>query len=738
LYNKTIDMGTYVEKVISTMKAYRAFLAGSYLEYGAVLIIFVLLAIIFTNFIAFNISSQLFVDGASDATAGFLWLNFADPGLNPVLSRTDLVNYPFGEQLGGATFITYAALWLPLRIFSFLFGPVAGLNIMMLWGFVSGAVGGYWLVKRLTGSIMIALFAGFAIAFVPYNIYKSSAHLAYIFSIVFIFILAAFAAVWARPTKKRAILLGASIALAFYTDGYYLLLATVMIAGLLMSGLLHGLLSRFKWQDYKSRIIALLMSFGCLIILMIPIIFTQVTHGSEIKETLSGARSNIEQEIIAYRSNVIDFIIPSSTNPFFVATGDADTIDNYKNRRSNSSESINYIGFVNTALLMAGLALLGLLLVMKRKSSLPLLRKSHLSNYLFFGCTIVVLVPLFLSFMFSPEVVVFGHTIHLPGRFLIDHDIALWRVMSRFFVPLHVIIVVFAAYSLWILVETSDFLRKRLSVRVAIIAILIIITSMEYSTAVYRPSFDFRSNVASGYHWLRDQKDIHAIAELPITDPLDYRSTQYITAQIVHGKKIINLRDPGVTRLTNTIGSIDNPETIDLAYKRGVQAIVTHGSECVSVAWGKLIHRSSESIAPARVMCIYKLEHSASGDGLFINFSTGFKYVVNSLRPNQSTAVLESRSATLRITDSSFQRYVSGRARITTEIADMHNDRVNGEWQLLQQGHIIAGGDIKNSTAQIDAIVDASQAIEVKTIPSRGSLLRPNDLSMIKTVVTAL
>lgn len=88
----------------------RRLLRGTVAEYIAVAILYVGITIVLTGFVLLRPNTQLFTGGSGDATAGFLWLNHTDPGLNPVLDRTDNVNYPEGEDLGGPTFITYSEI----------------------------------------------------------------------------------------------------------------------------------------------------------------------------------------------------------------------------------------------------------------------------------------------------------------------------------------------------------------------------------------------------------------------------------------------------------------------------------------------------------------------------------------------------------------------------------------------------------------------------------------------------
>lgn len=719
-----------------SLQKHRVFLNGSFLEYLAITLLLFVLACIYTNFVIFHISSQLFVDSPGDATAGFLWLNFADPGISPFLSKTTMVNFPVGEQLESPTFITYSALWLPVRFFAFIFGPIAGLNVMMFIGIVGGGLGAYWLVKRLTSAKLVSLFAGIAIAFVPYNLYNSSSHLAYIFSIVFIFMLAAFVALWLRPNWKRAVLFAATVALAFYTDGYYLLLASVMTVGLAIAGVVYAIIKGFRWREYKIRIQMALVALVSLVIFCIPIGFVQLTQGSNVQSTLNANRTDISNEIHAYQSKLMDFILPSPTNSLFEWTGQSKNLTTYKNLRSNPTESMTYVGFTIIVLAVIGLVILGVWLVLRKYSSLTKIPQSNFDKYLLVGCVVLITTPLFLSFMLSPSIAVHGHTIYLPGQFLINHNISLWRVLARFFIPLHAVLVIFAAFTLWVITRCAKTFHTRQYLRVGIVGVLILGMMVEYLTGIYRPSFDF-SKAPESYQWLAHQKNIKTIAEFPMVDPLDAHTTNYITYQVVDHKNLVNPREPSIDRLSNVLGSTNNPEAIDFAYGRGAQAIVTHDQSCqASFSWGVLIHKSKDK--PKGEVCIYRLNRPVSNDPLFAVYGDGFQYY-----PNQPTKTLElaafvKNDGVITITNGLFATPPKGRATLKAEIHDFHNNRVNGTWTVEQSGAVLTSGRVTNSKAVLSAIVDTTKPVHVELTPDPNSLLRPNDLYMSNLVVTAL
>lgn len=688
---------------------WRPLLGGTIAEYLIVALIYTAITIVLTNFVLFHITTQLFTGSSGDATAGFLWLNFADPGLSPFLSSTTMVNYPTGEPLGGPTFVTYLVLWLPLRTLSFFFGPVAGLNLMMLGGFLFAALSGYWLLKRLTGSRLIAFFAGYAIAFVPYNLYKSVSHLAYLYCFPFVLIIAAFYGVWRRPTLRRALILAGTVALAFYTDGYYLLIGSVTVACLLLAA---GLVSYFQKTEH-GRALKRLKFFAAaaatLAILCVPILYVQVAEGAKVSSMLSSSRaSDPASEMRAYRTRWEDFFLPSGQHPVWSQNAQFRAVDADKELRSTPSECMNYIGYGVLLLVLIGLILLLMYRFARRYATLDRIDARSRHQLIFFGTILVVAVPVYLSFMFSPATEFHHHTIYLPGQIMAHFGIGFWRVLARFFIPLHILLVIFAALVLSIIYRRVVTLPGKRGLAVAMVLVMTVLTGFEYLTTYNTPSFDF-TKMPAGYTWLKNQHDIKVVAELPMVDALDGKTGYYMTAQIVHGKQLVNMKEPSANRLNNAIGGIDNPETINLAYQRGAQAVITHDIDCRNtVSWGWLVYSGDKN--KDDLLCIYKLERPALADDVFVLFGEGFTYTPVRVKPYEQSAQIGAQDAKLQFVDQNFKR-VSGPAHVETQLRYTSNKPLTVTWIVHQGAEVIASGSSKNRTIPIVFDVDASKQV---------------------------
>lgn len=726
VYLLGIWRGVFRRVTITGMKGFftkrRGFLRGTIGEYVIVSIVYFIALAIITKGVVLNMTTQIFASGPGDATAGFMWLNYADPGMSPFLEHTNQVNYPVGEAIGGPTFVAYMALWLPIRFFSALFGPIAGLNIVMITGFMTAAISAYWLVKRMTGNVIAAFFAGYSVAFVPYAVQKSLIHLSYIFSGIFVGMLASFIALWRKPTLRRGVLFGLMVALACYIDGYFILLAAIMTIGMVIGGGIFSFISRCSVGELLERVKVLVITLFSFMILVLPIGIVQISQGSGVSEELSGSRMNpIEAEIRAYRSNVIDFLLPPKTGYVHKNTDDIEIMHDYKDLRSNPGESMNYISRVIVLLIGFGLAIL-FVIVLARKYFSPIISTDKERLFLLVGCITIITVPLFIMFMFSPEVIVAGRVIPLPGKLFIDLDLNLWRVMSRFFVPLNVLLSVFAAFSLYILYRyitprTKVSLSRKITGGLVVVT-LTVLMMLDYAMDLPTRPYDFTRQVPAAYKWIGEQDNINLVAELPLVDPHDGRTAKYVTYQIVHGKKLVNMRDPNRNRMNGALGGDVNNETLDFLYQRGVDTVILRGKTCGMKTWGQLIYRSQAEQDEQNwgmQVCVYKLITKSETDGLFAVITGGARSVID--QGDIQKFILDKDKVSLSVVDALFRPINNEKKAILRVTLEMDKETT---WEIAQEGKVLLRG---SGGGVIDVNVDPTTPVELNiTSPISGAI----------------
>lgn len=723
----TVRIKVFFKNVHSFLLKKRTFLSGSVYEYLGVGAIFFVITLVLTNFTLISGGTKLFVDGPGDGTAGFLWFNTVETDANPALGHTDMSNYPEGENLYNPTQVTYTLVWVPLWVLSRILGPVTGLNLVTFMAIFLCAMSMYWLVKRLTKNPMVAFFAGYAAAYTPYHLIKSSSHLTYTFSVVFILILAAFIGYWKNPTAKRAVLLALAVATAFYTDGYFLLLGSVFVACLFMGGILHDILTKQNRTVFALRLKRSFIALGALAVLCVPIGLTQMAQSSGIDKFLSGARGSIQFDIEYYSTKPIDFIIPSPHNPLLENNDTFKSIVAYQNRRSNTSENNTYIGFGLLSLVLVGYTLFLARFLLRKKSHLE--RYPNLENYKLIYISGLVVLPVLVWCMLSPSISMFGGHITTLATILLQFDVTLWRVMARFYLPLHVMFVVMAALALAVLMHKS-LKSAKLGSRVFACIFFVAIfgfTALEYATSLSGNSYNLK-NIPEVYYKIRDDNDIKVIAEFPIVDrPLSI-NYDFATAQLIHKKKLIN--SPMTNNVPGTRTALGSSiEAVDYAIARGADTIITHDMECADKIWGLLRYRDDNQEATREgayygsPICVYKVNSSYKPDHVFavLQYGTfGDAPFVDANKKQYQAMYME--DGWIRVADQN-GKMVTGDVTFSATIGYTPgvSSRFEGRWEVYQEdGVLLVRGDLPGKI-EIDQ-VDASKLLHVRVFGRNGPM----------------
>jgi hypothetical protein len=286
--------------------------------------------------------------------------------------------------------------------------------------------------------------------------------------------------------------------------------------------------------------------------------------------------------------------------------------------------------------------------------------------------------------------------------------------------------VLFAAISLALIFKLSALSKlkghKKTILVWIITLVLLVILGCEYATTTNRPSFDFNTRVNQAYYWLKDQKDIKTVVELPVVDPLDSKTAVYVTNQVVHGKALINSKENQKSNLTNVLGDISNPETIDWAYERGAQAIITHEEKCTQVNWGSILYADDKTISKA--ICIYKINKPITTDDDFIKYGEGFIQRPNAV--NQQLALLRQNVGIFNVTNDSFN-IAKGTADIQALI-EVSPGFIGSKITLSQEGGITNSFTLSEKDTPINITVDSSKSIKITIETQDKKQVNPGDI----------
>lgn len=203
---------------------------------------------------------------------------------------TELLMYPAGTSLAFHTFpLPYNLLTLPVQAaMANVRGLVVSFNSIVLLSSVASGLGAYFLALRVTKNVPASVIAGLVFVCAPYRALNISR-----LHVLATEVLAWYAWAWvgfaATPTRVRALLVGGSLALAFYTSPEYALHAagfsTLWIAwAALREG---GQLTSSFWRRIAIAAVVFIVLTSPLLVLQIR----GLASGATIVRALDGVAS---------------------------------------------------------------------------------------------------------------------------------------------------------------------------------------------------------------------------------------------------------------------------------------------------------------------------------------------------------------------------------------------------------------------------------------------------------------
>lgn len=507
---------------------------------------------------------------ASDSTGGLVWFQWVD-GNDLSWDYSDKSNFPYGESLVRPQFITSSLYIFVYKLFASISSPVCGLNLMVLLGYMSTALTMFGLVKWLFKRTEIALFAGYAAAFVPYHQLKAESHVVYIYGSIFIAIIWAYLWFLGKPSYKKAALFSLISATGFYFDGYFVLITAIITGTLYISSFFFDLARltsrrgepKAIIKESRARFKYLAVSILLLGLLLLPILHVYKSQGATIRQSLASARSDIKIETITYGARPIEFILPAFNNPLMPDKYLAWRLTEKNQHFSNPSETTLYLGW--TVILLA-LASATYLFSLKARRI-----KFNGISYSYLLVLVVLVLLMCFSFSLPSKVLLVGH--HFPTPTLLLAEVtATWRVLARLFLAIDPLVVILASTGMYMITKG----RRRVW-QLLFASLCMLILFFEYLPAQLGYTGDLHKNSPGVYAYLKDDSSVAVIAEYPLTD---FRNSPAIfTYQQLHDKRIVNANNSEIMKgpLHSSIAGLNDPQTLGALKKLNVDVVTTYG-----------------------------------------------------------------------------------------------------------------------------------------------------------------
>ncbi|MBX6334944.1 hypothetical protein IRY61_06440, partial [Candidatus Saccharibacteria bacterium] len=255
-----------------------------------------------------------------DHTAG-LFDYYTVDNVDPWWGYTTFYSYPYGESLWQPYHIVSQVVFVPFWALAKLFGPVCGFNLLAALGFMITSLVTFGFVRWLLGRkellyAIVAFLAGYAVAFWPYAQHKSGVHIAYVFAGILVASAWLFLKFWQKPRVLWAVLFGLSVAIFGYVDGYFILLGSVLVGGLLVGAYIYELVyKKTSLRDLWPRTKLLLLSGLVAALCLVPVAYVQWRYADQLNSALSSQRDAIGREAQEYGARPYDYLLPNPKHP---------------------------------------------------------------------------------------------------------------------------------------------------------------------------------------------------------------------------------------------------------------------------------------------------------------------------------------------------------------------------------------------------------------------------------------
>lgn len=516
--------------------------------------------------------------GFGDSTAGPIWRNSL-PDKQPILGGYQRnTNYPYGESL--FTPVSYslalqaAVVWVTAKIA----GPVCGFNVLNAIGFVFTALAMFSFVYWLTRRKGLAILSGYIVSFQPYFQYKVGGHPSYGYAGFLILVLWFFLKLYKERKPRDAIILGLSIAACLYWDPYFTLLAATMVLPLGLIWFLHWCLQKRR-KSFIEEFKLLLSAAGVTLILLLPLVGVKLAYSSKINSYVSGSRgSKTDIMIDAKYCSILpwDYFTPSDSNYFF-----SKLAQSYKQRvmavrhACNPSEYTTGLNWIVSITVVIGLVIIAWEVAQKRRLYDEGKERNRLLVTALVACLGVLLIAMAIAF--PPSI----GKLRFPSYLLLQITTT-WRILAREFLVINI-----ATTTLFMLVLV--FLAgkfKKISKRIKWLVLVFIFIASFVQQQTFTPfqgsgvGFNYNKDMPTVFNWLRDQKQINALAAYPLDKVGESETLTYqLTGQKVHGKPLLNSALPNARRqpLFFSIKDLSDPQTLPALRSMGIEYVIIRG-----------------------------------------------------------------------------------------------------------------------------------------------------------------
>lgn len=529
------------------------------------------------------------INGLGDDTAGPVWRE-ANTNNPPIGGYSQATNYPVGDNLSSPVDAVVVGQSVVLWTTAKIFGPVCGYNVTNMLGYISAALTMCGFIYSLTkGRRWLALLAGYAVAFTPFFQVKTGSHPGYGFQALLIGALWAFFSYVTTKRRRSAVALVVLMALCFYFDPYFSLLALTIIVPMVLVWLVIRYLqlrsaTEQVRKSFRAQLKQMALFGGLFVLLVAPIGYLMVSQTSQINAATAGTRDDVIRVARVYSNMPSEYLLPFRDSFLFKLFGSyQDQVKSswYAFSNGNISEDTVGIGLLMIVLVTLFFVVAGWEKLQKRRLGITKLL-AYNPRLVIYGSLAFITLAVLLAL---PPVHFLG--IPMPSYILLKIT-STWRVLSREYVVVNIGIVILFIVSLLYFIRAVNMKKITSAVLYALCFLALFVQYQTYHPfkGLENSKFSY-SNAPAGYYWLKNQSNITSIAEYPIEKATETNShVYYLSMQLVYKKPMLNSalnvspQDP----LQAGIKNLADPQTVPTLHALGISAVVVHGVDPSEIA----------------------------------------------------------------------------------------------------------------------------------------------------------
>jgi len=350
-------------------------------------------------------------------------------------TRDPLNGAPEGLPMAPAVQVANAIIPTTIWLLHYLVGFTGASNIFLLSGVVLTAFSFYILLERLGVHPFAAFYAGYALSFNPWMLERAGAgHSGFMQAWIFPLLIGVMLYAHRRRTLWSAALVGLTLALSFYDNSYYGLMAGLVFG-------IYWVLDFALQRNWGERLWAFTMADVAFIVAIVAFIPALYAWSRDTRAVSAGI-SNSVVHVQNLGATTQAYFLPSFRHPLLSHI----TEHFYPQAAFVWSENTLYLGW---SLIVLGL--IGAVLVIRRYPDTFVTPTAR-----FFYVGIVILAPAAFFFSLQRETTWFGVTLPMPS-YAISEFTTFWRVFARFGLLVTLALAALAALTLSALIRRYRF-----------------------------------------------------------------------------------------------------------------------------------------------------------------------------------------------------------------------------------------------------------------------------------------